>query len=401
MYKFNNNNITTGYIKELLHSFNLPQHHVLTPDTTVFPDNDYIYKNKIYKFLGASPTKLSGNLSSLPSTMKEIGKYFYGQKILNTTKTLNVSSPLYDTYTHEYLGEYLRFHRDYVGVNLMSMYNCFSNNMPRLNININLPEKSISFNSLSNDYKIYSIPVRFFQNYTIGIDCDTQVEMFCGFYDNGVVSVGDVTQQNDFYSKTYVKKIGTRFKKPFIFSKLNELDISSIQYLNEKNLVLFIKIPFSCESSITVLEGDYLSNCEHYFEEGIEKLSNVPLLYRNIYTDINTGKNIDEDATNYIYINRLQLFNINSEVSYPFADRLTEYLFKNVVDSTDEIGENIKRVQNILLKKGILKTINKYGEWSDDIRKALFANEISLGLIHKTFDSIGYYDRDLEEALGE
>lgn len=391
MYKFNNNNITTGYIKELLHSFNLPQHHVLTPGTTVFPNNDYIYKNKIYKFLGAVPTKLSGNLSSLPSTMKEIGKYFYGQKILNTTKTLNVSSPLYDTYTHEYLGEYLRFHRDYVGVNLMSMYNCFSNNMPRLSIN--LPESGISFNSFSNDYKIYSIPVRFFQNYTIGIDCDTQVEMFCGFYDNGVVNV----DENDFYSKTYTKKIGTRFKKPFIFSKLNELDISSTQYLNEKNLVLFIKIPFSCESSITVLEGDYLSNCEHYFEEGIERLSNVPLLYREIDID----ENIDRDATNYTYINRLQLFNINSEVSYPFADRLTEYLFKNVVDSTDEIGENIKRVQNILLKKGILKTISKYGEWSNSIRQALYAEDISLNLIHKTFDLLGYYDKDLEEALGD
>lgn len=388
MYKFNNNNITTGYIKELLHSFNLPQYHVLTPDITVFPNNDYIYKNKIYKFLGAVPTKLSGNLSSLPSTMKEIGKYFYGQKILNTTKTLNVSSPLYDTYTHEYLGEYLRFHRDYVGVNLMSMYNCFSNNMPRLSIN--LPESGISFNSFSNDYKIYSIPVRFFQNYTIGIDCDTQVEMFCGFYDNGVVSVGE----NDFYSKTYVKKIGTRFKKPFIFSKLNELkNISSTQYLNEKNLVLFIKIPFSCESSITVLEGDYLSNCEHYFEEGIERLSNVPLLYIN--------ESEDTDATNYTYINRLQLFNINSEVSYPFADRLTEYLFKNVVDSTDEIGENIKRVQNILLKKKILKTIDKYGEWSNSIRQALYAEDISLNLIHKTFDLLGYYDKDLEEALGD
>lgn len=386
MYKFNNNNITTGYIKELLHSFNLPQHHVLTPDITVFPDNDYIYKNKIYKFLVESPTKLSNTLSSLPSTMKEVGKYFYGQKILNTTKTLNVSSPLYDTYTHEYLGEYLRFNRDYVGVNLMSMYNCFSNNMPRLNIN--LSEKNISFNSFSNDYKIYSIPVRFFQNYTIGIDCDTQIEMFCGFYDNGVVSVGE----NDFYSKTYVKKIGTRFKKPFIFSKLNELgNISSTQYSNEKNLVLFIKIPFSCESSITVLEGDYLSNCEHYFEEGIERLSNVSLLYRHM----------DMDATNYTYINRLQLFNINSEVSYPFADRLTEYLFKNVVDSTDEIGENIKRVQNILLKKGILKTINKYGEWSNSIRQALYAGDISLNLIHKTFDLLGYYDKDIEEALGD
>lgn len=389
MYKFNNNNITTGYIKELLHSFNLPQCHVLTPGITVFPNNDYVYKNKIYKFVGTLPTVLSLDLDILPITMREVKNYFYGQSILNITKTLNISSILYDTYTHEYLGDYLRFHRDYVGINLMSMYNCFSNNMSIL---LHIETDLFSFDSSLGDTKTYVIPVKFFQDYTIGIDCDTTVEMFCGFYDNEVITFETEEMHNEFYNVTYLKKTGVRFKKPFVFSKLTELSsISETKYLKEKNLVLFLKVPFSCESSITILEGDYMSSCEHYFINGVEKLSNVPVLY----------KHEQVDRTDYTYITRLQLFQMNSNVSIPFADRLVEYLFKNVVDSSDDIGENIRRVQDILIENGSLLTINKYGEWSEDIRKALSANEISLELIHKTFDSIGYYDRDIEEALGE
>lgn len=391
MYKFNNHNIITGYIKELLSSFNLPQCHVLTPGIKVFPNNDYIYKNKVYKFVGTSSEIMPTDLSVLPLTMKEVKNYFYGQHILNITKNLNVSDILYDTYTHEYLGDYLRFHRDYVGVNLMSMYNCFSNNTSKL---LNIQTDKFSFDSSADDSKIYVIPVKFFHDYTIGIDCDATVEMCCGFYNNGLVTF----EQTQFHKNTYIKKIGTRFKKPFLFSKLNELSsITDSQYSRENNLVLFLKIPFYCESSITVLEGDYTSSCEHYFDDGIEKLSNVPVLYRRIDEEMN----IDEEMTNYTYVTKLQLLQMNSNVSIPFADRLVEYLFKNVVNSSDDIGENIKRVQDILIDNNSLLTINKYGEWSDDIRKALFANEISLGLIHKTFDSIGYYDRDLEEALGE
>jgi hypothetical protein len=392
MYKFNNNNIVTGQIKELLNSFNLPQIHALIPEITVFPNSHYIYKNKIYSFTGTSAEKLSADLNNLPSTLKPTLNYLYNQRLLNLTKNLEISNIAYDSYTHEYLGNYLRFHRDYTGIDLMSMYNCFSNRVPEF---LNITNNIFSFNTEDNSYKIFAVPVNFFRDYTIGIDCDTSIEMFAGFYSEGEVFFSDEISRGDFYEKTYIKKVGTKLKKPFVYNILSNLsDLTSEQYNLEKHLVLYIKIPFSCKSSVVVLEGNFTSSSEHYFENGLEKLSNTPLFYNH------NG----EEATQYSYVTKNQLLYINSNVSHPFADRLVEYLFKNVVDSSDEISENIKRVQNILLKTDVgdkLIGAIKYGEWNEDIREVIYQNEISLGLIHKTFDSIGFYDKDIEEMLGE
>jgi len=36
---------------------------------------------------------------------------------------------------------------------------------------------------------------------------------------------------------------------------------------------------------------------------------------------------------------------LNDKVSYPFADRLIEYLLENVINNRDEIGEDIVRIR--------------------------------------------------------
>lgn len=395
MYKFNNNNIITGYIKELLHAFNLPQTRILRAGLIVHPNVEYIYKSQVYKYIGKSRKLIASEDLQTLTNFTVIEPYLYNVSILNKTRNLIISGPLYDSYTHNYLGDYLRFKRDYQGINLMSMYNCFNEEMPH-NLDIEV-DNLFSLKSSEEGYKIYAVPVKFYQDYTIGIDCDTSIEIVAGLYSNGEILITDETRRKEFYRKTYMKKIGSQFKKPFVYRKLKNISAFSDETYNaERYLVLYLKVPISCKSSITILEGDYSLNTEYYFDEGREKLSQTtPLFYKQIDT---SGEKVGE-ISNYNYISKLQLLNFNSGSSSPFADRLVEYLLGNVVDSTDDIGENIKRVQSILIKNNSELRIKKYGEWDEEIRKTLYKEQIKTGLVHTTFDSIGYYDKDLEEAL--
>ena len=109
--------------------------------------------------------------------------YTYGQKILNYTKNLQIQNTVYDSYTHEYLGDYLRFHRDFANINLMPLYNCFSNRAcPHLDLSFTLGNNyEVKFKtdqSLETTlYKYYMVPVKFFKNYTIAIDSSASIEL--------------------------------------------------------------------------------------------------------------------------------------------------------------------------------------------------------------------------------
>ena len=152
MYHFNENNIVAGYIKELLHNFNLPTCEVFVPNiTVVYPNTNYIYNNSLIK---TESDITIGTYNDL--TLDEydfVCSYVYGQKIINITKSLKLNSILYDTYTHEYLGNFLRFIRDERGIDLMMLYNCFSN---RLVDNLIYTNK---FNAEDDQYKIYAVPI--------------------------------------------------------------------------------------------------------------------------------------------------------------------------------------------------------------------------------------------------
>ena len=113
MLKYNDDNIYGGYIKQLLASFNLPQCPIGNKDFT--QSIHYIEGNSLYFY------------NSVDGTTTRVSSYKENDKIENITKNLEIRNNLYDSYTHEYLGDYLRYVRDYKGLDLMSMYNCFSN----------------------------------------------------------------------------------------------------------------------------------------------------------------------------------------------------------------------------------------------------------------------------------
>lgn len=429
MFKFNDTNILTGYIKEMLASFNLPCYKVYTRQQREHFEEtgeelNVIASQEASKASGTAPEKHPCFISYIKEgsvqqyfknndnsyTWKVIADpYLYNIFVPNETKNYVIKNNIYDYYTHEYLGEYLRFIRDFHNVDLMPLYNCFSDHICN---NIELTwdvgadaKKSITFSGSNPEYKIYMLPVKLFQKYTIAIDCQQEYELCCGIY-------GKYLDTREIFSKipekTYKKVIG-QFSKPILYdlaellpSKLAEGRAEekeqweeTMMWLakNEGDLKLFIKLPASNNSSITVLEGDYRSWNDSY-GVGINKTQNKTIL--NFEASDECLSNSDLKL-----ITPLQLLKFNTGKSYPFADRLVEYLLGNAITPLDEIADNIKRVQTIALKNG---QVNKAdGIWTDKLQKILysFMNSEELKQSNKketNHDILGYADKDVENA---
>ena len=237
MIKYNDDNIYVGYIKQLLHTFNLPCCKIDNPSSKYYVGEYFINdkKNTIYKVL-------SVGANARPERILKVCDYKFGDFVLNITKNLELRNNYYDTYTHEYLGEYLRFIRDYKGIDLMSMYNCFSNNIPT---SLNVDE----FNVNNDLYSVYMISVKPNTTYTIALDCHTTINISCGHYayhnflDEGLLNKKSFTN--------------LRFNRPITYTTPAEDNLKL-----EKTFKMFIRVPSTIKSSLVVLEGDYTKSCE-------------------------------------------------------------------------------------------------------------------------------------------
>ena len=418
MYKFNNDTIITGYIKQLLASFNLPKCRIYIEDepiiqTRVWKGNEsddfvtmyvpYIRNNELQEYIIENNV---GNWYPKGWRSKDlpahIHYYEYNKYIPNYTKNLEIRNNIYDSYTHEYLGDYLRFHRDYAKINLMPLYNCFSNRIcSNLNLNFNVGNQTVIFDGRSISYKIYMLPIKLFKEYTIAIDSSLPIEICCGIY-------GKYQGTNDTLAKipelTYKKYNMTKFSKPFLYEELKTLkdklagDTNTFDAIaqNELNLKMFLKVPVETTSSITILEGNYLNwNDQYNFTVGED---NVYKFTKN-YAMYDIYKATSED--NFKYITNLQLLKLNTNESYPFADRLIEYLVGNAITNIEENADNISRVQKVLDTGDIVKT--RYnGAWNNLLGLAsyLYMNTTNTqAVIEANHDNLGYVDKDVEQLL--
>ena len=315
MRTFNNSDLVTGYLKQLLHDFNLPKIKVYTKQHQQYAAQYGIERPDILDTIEASvdnkayskavadiiPSSTPKNVRYFPyikdGQIQEyvnskwqnirtndikpmaLSRYNYGVPILNYTKNLKINSNTYDSYTHEYLGDYLRFHRDFLNLDLMPLYNCFSNRAcDKLDLHWKLKTGdahfNVSFDSSDPNFKIYMLPVKLFQKYTIAIDSSLPIELCCGIY-------GDYQDTREKFATlpnhTYRRLPTSVFSQPFLYDALAYTDEdTTVGYIdrildakvadrgtlielaqNECDLKLFIKVPVQNDSTIVVLEGDY------------------------------------------------------------------------------------------------------------------------------------------------
>ena len=395
-YNFGDTSIITSQIKELLHDFNLPMIPVYTDTTVLYDGRAYIKDNKIVKYENGEFT--------------EIAVYNYNRPVVNLTKNFTINSSNYDNYTHKYFGDYLRFMRDYKKLDLMGMYNCFSYEQPR-RIYRTLKFKNgfnLKIDTDDNGFIYYVVPVKFNQIYTVAINSTTKFDMMCLFYNDIFVSA----TSDELIEASYKVINGSRYNTPFLFSTYlkdnSGNDLVKKLWSKEKDLVLLLKLPKEELSTITILEGNY-SACSNVADGSI--------VTKFIY---------NEDKLPEVYLSKNSLLAVNNRKSYPFADRLVEYIFKNVITSNEEIHGNIERVQdNVYLSRG--KTLEGYyGIWDDKLRnriyQLMFKNDVTKGsnvrytreiqwegeesgkkyekrFIDTYSDLTGYVDRDVESML--
>lgn len=382
MFKLNDNSIFSGYIKQLLNNFYLPQIQILNryniKNIYLKTNKYYILNNQIIQYTGV--VNKIDNINKLQ--YKFIDVYKFGKQIkinnnINYSKNLILQNLEYDIYTHQFLGEYLRCLKYNKNINLMSLYNCFCENVA---LNVDFSIGSINFNSSNDKYNLYAIPIKYFEQYTIAIDSSLPIEFICAKYNKF---------SSTLYINSYKKYNYLQFSKPILYNPNINEDIDK--------LFLIVKIPVNVQSSIVILEGDYRNYNNRYIDN-----DNVGYQNKYNYSVINFEDGCD--INNIPLIFKCQLLNINNQNNYVFSDKLISYLLNYNITNIDSIQYNIKLLQDNLLNnyknKDIgIKNVDYEGLWEDKYKGLIYNISLKKGLQNKYFDILGYVDNNNEKYI--
>ena len=393
-YKFGDSNIITCYIKELLHSFNLPRVAVYTKDLeevteskdafgNIVQSNNALYDGRVY-------IKDKLIMQYKDGKFTKLANYLYNYPVVNFTKNFIIKSSIYDDYTHSYLGDFLRFIRDYNGVDLMSMYNCFSGKEPgRIKLvdennkdGVDIKGYRFKIDTDKNDFEYYIVPVKFDKTYTMAMNINSGYEMACILYGDIFVS----NTPDELIKQSYTHINGSTFSNPYTYSTKFNCTKDLELWKREKDLKLILKLPKNINTSIVILEGDYaqsgnvLDGC--LFTKTIGNMQKTTIEDNSL----SKWKNIPK-----YYPSKLSLLDIDDKVSHPFADKLIEYLLRNAITSDEFISQNIEYVQEMVYPKGIQ---GFYGLWDELLRYNIYQRTLKQDL---TKNSVKKYTNDIIE----
>ena len=385
MCKFNDETILTGYIKQLLHSFNLPSCKVfnsLDDMITYYDNNEAISIVKNYYNNSPYIVQIS-NKKVINSKLYQYNNYYP-----NITKTLTLCNGLYDSKTHIYLGDYLRFLRDYLDINLMSLYNCYSN--------ITFTDKK---------YKYIRIPIKYNNTYTIAFT-GKNYSYYLG-YDRTLDNIKKYFTDNI----SNIAYITSDFKYPI---KINTPKINN-KLFDEKNYSLILRVELTNLNKLVVLEGDYKCNSDALISTDVQnhyKINNI-LNTKLIKIQGNFDKDLQQNISIEKYLNNFELLSskMNNNESQPFAKRLIEYLSGNAITNNDKISKNIydakykafTRYTNDNIRRKIISGYIKLDDHLQTIDRLRFLDVFYQADKHNAYskDLLGYVDKDIEFCLDD
>ena len=328
--------------------------------------------------------------------------------------TYHSTTNYYDTDTHFHLGNYLRQFKSETGINLMPFYNCYAGQTldnivlhSQDTIRITDTTKTPPSTSVVTNYdtpsysdetdlskKCYAVPIKFGKQYTIAIDSLTPVILRPIMYKDGrMLQTSTSEKYSDFpelegSTVTYER---ASFRHPFLF-QLNTNNYKLKQ--RERYLLLVIQVESSVDSSLVVLEGNYI----HSVSRTLVDSSDEGTIDRStVYTDSRGVIQTSPQA--------LSLLQLNARTSYAFSDRLIEYLLQNVIASTTTQENNIKFVQDILSKSSssykdsLTSNEHHYGTWDTDISRLCLEFLQPYSNKSMYWDQDGNVNKDLEKLM--
>lgn len=340
-----------------------------TTSPEIFAENTYESLN--YKFINQAQ-------------YKTVDTFLFGKYYPKSTELYCSKHNYYDSETHEHLGDLLRCYRDIYDLNLMPFYNCFSGNYIS---NFIIKDSEIENNDSSN-FKTLKIPVKYNTTYTIAIDCSSSVRLAPVLLSNNnliesitLYTGNNTTDTVDIGSSLYTSNIkildSASFRNPITWG----VDIVNTQHEKllskyERYLYLLIQIPFNNSSSVVVLEGDYTKagTDDIYSTEKIFELNDLEL--------------------SDLMISDLSLLQMNNNISYPYANRLIEYLLLNVITSRDPITRNVKRIQDLYPPSYEFTP----EVWDNLLRSKVYYDYQKSDLLRQ-LDLNGFVDKDTETLM--
>lgn len=385
MQKFDENTLQGLYIQNLLYNYYLPNIRVLEvyrddPEDenitgyTFIPDDKerYIYKTTVRRHNETKNPTQNFN----PEKDEIVHTFEPGKKYDNETSNFLSSSNTYTSEVHERLGEYLRFQRDFYNINLMSMYNCFSNVfIDQFSLPIQSTESStvVKFNGSSRDqlFKIFSFPVKFGKKYKLYCESPSaENKLQFGFYYNNKLLSINKEIIDPWKANLNIKNPRLSFATAYIF----EVPEASKELRTfEKYLRVFVQVPMSVNSSIVALEVD-----SHIHDFCL----NPSLILKNYYSQ------------------------------HAFADRLFEFLIGNVITPNDPIPQNIVRIQRLISSNKFEQLYGRkldgyvLGQFNVQMHKFIYNTFRDLKVVYENNseprlvqDFTGYIDKDVEELI--